>query len=183
VRWEERTYPRGSLRLRFTTNHDKNYWDVPAVERYGSDGLKLATVLVFTLPGVPLIFTGEEVANDRRLDHHDKVDVDWTRPRWMQQLFGALTELRRRHEALRSGDYQPVATDDDEVLAFSRATSSERVLVVLNFSRQRRTVRLRAPRLAGVLLEEDGRSLRVPEDGGLSMTVGGRAHAILAARP
>jgi glycosidase len=184
LRWEERTFPHGSLRLRFATNHDKNYWDAPAVERYGRDGLRLASVLVFTLPGVPLIFTGEEVANDRRLDHHDKVDVDWTRPRWMGELITALAGLRRRHEALRSGDYRSVPADNDEVLAFSREANDDRVLVVLNFSREPCTVTLRAPHLAGVLLEEEGgRSLRVGEDGGLSLSLGGRSHAILAARP
>ncbi len=55
LRNEYLTFPTGSLRLRFVTNHDKNAWDSPAVLKFGPAGLKVATVLVNTLPGVPLI--------------------------------------------------------------------------------------------------------------------------------
>ena len=60
--------------MRFVTNHDKNAWDAPAVTKFGPDGLKLAVALVATMPGVPMIYTGEEVANDRKLSLFEKVE-------------------------------------------------------------------------------------------------------------
>jgi len=183
LRAEELRFPRGSLRLRFTTNHDKNYWDAPAVEKFGRNGVRLGTVLMFTLPGVPLIFTGEEVANNRRLDHHDKVDVDWTRPRSMGELYEHLAIIRARHPALRSGNYQPVPTDDEAVLAFTRTAGDDRVLVAVNFSGQRRSVRLHAPQLATTVLQDSasGRSLRVAADGSLLLVLGPQSSELLPA--
>ena len=50
---ENRVYPKGSLRLRFNTNHDKNAYDGASVKRYGTDGDSLTIALIATLPGVP----------------------------------------------------------------------------------------------------------------------------------
>ena len=132
---ERLQFPTGSLRMRFTTNHDKNAWDAPAVTKFGVDGLRLATVLVNTLPGVPMIYTGEEVANDRKLSLFEKVGVDWSRPRDMGNLWKSLIALRRAHLALSRGDMLRVpSVPDSTVYAFFRAAGSDKVLVVLNFS-------------------------------------------------
>ena len=132
---ERLQFPTGSLRMRFTTNHDKNAWDAPAVTKFGVDGLRLATVLVNTLPGVPMIYTGEEVANDRKLSLFEKVGVDWSRPRDMGNLWKSLIALRRAHLAMSRGDMLRVpSAPDSTVYAFFRAAGSDKVLVVLNFS-------------------------------------------------
>jgi cyclomaltodextrinase len=135
LRREHQQFPAGSLRMRFTTNHDKNPWDAPAVLKFGMRGLKLATVLVNTLPGVPMIYTGEEVANNRRLSLFEKVDVDWSRPRSLESLWKTLIHLRKNHKALSRGEMIRVQTSRDEyVYAFSRSAGDDRILVVLNFS-------------------------------------------------
>ena len=86
--------------MRFNTNHDKNAWDSPAVLKFGKEGLRLSAVLANTIPGVPMIYTGEEVANDRKLGLFEKVDVDWNRPRDMGELYRTLFHLRKEHPAL-----------------------------------------------------------------------------------
>ncbi|HEX9006162.1 MAG TPA: alpha-amylase family glycosyl hydrolase, partial [Bacteroidota bacterium] len=130
---EELQFPRGSLRMRFTTNHDKNAWDAPAVEKFGTAGLKAATVLVNTMPGVPMMYTGEEVANDRRLALFEKVGVDWTRPRWLAELDSALFHLRRTNRALAHGSFLKLKSDHDkQVYAFLRKAGRDRLLVVIN---------------------------------------------------
>jgi glycosidase len=143
---ERLQFPKGALRMRFTTNHDKNAWDKPAVGRYGLDGLKLATVLVNMLPGVPLIYTGEEVANDRRLSLFEKVDVDWSRPRVMEDLYRRLFALRKNHKALSRGDMVRVPADSaGTAFAFFRVAGNDRLLVVLNFDREQQEVTLHLP--------------------------------------
>jgi glycosidase len=132
---ESLQFPAGSLRLRFATNHDKNAWDAPAVEKFGEDGLKVAAVLVNTLPGVPLMYNGEEVANDTRLDLFEKVTIDWSRPRWLGDLAGRLFHLRQESDALTRGKMIRIETPDvDGVYSFLRAGDSDAVLVLLNFS-------------------------------------------------
>jgi glycosidase len=145
LRAEELQFPRKALRMRFTTNHDKNAWDAPAVEKFGSTGLALATVLVNTLPGVPMLYTGEEVANDRTLDLFEKIAVDWSRPREMEQLWASLFRLRREHPALRSGTMTRLRGQEAQgIYAFERRSGKDRVIVVLNFGKEAVTARVKS---------------------------------------
>ncbi len=135
LRNEFLAFPTGALRLRFTTNHDKNVYDAPAIEKFGPAGLKVATVLTNTLPGIPLIYTGEEVANDQRLNLFEKVNVDWRRPREMGKLIQTLTRLRKEHKSISRGEMIRVpSTEDQQVFGFFRSAGSDRVFVVLNLS-------------------------------------------------
>jgi glycosidase len=142
---EHLRFPTGSLRLRFVTNHDKNFWDIPAVKRYGEEGLALVTVLVNTLPGIPLVYTGEEVANNRRLSLFTKTEVDWSRSRKMGDLMTALHQLRRESGVLSRGEFIRVGGQDERIYAFLRALGEKVVLVVLNFSPDAQIARLRIP--------------------------------------
>jgi glycosidase len=143
---ERLQFPTGSLRMRFTTNHDKNAWDAPAVLKFGTEGLRLATVLVNTLPGVPMIYTGEEVANDRKLSLFEKTPVDWTRPRDMGDLWKFLIGIRHSHLALSRGDMLRVpSTPESDIFSFFRAAGTDKVLVVLNFSAESREASLAVP--------------------------------------
>lgn len=132
---ERLQFPTGALRMRFNTNHDKNAWDAPAVEKFGPDGLKLSAVLVNTIPGVPMIYTGEEVANNRKLSLFEKVGVDWSRPAEMRDLYRTLSHLRKENKALSRGEMIRVpSSHDQDVYAFIRSAGKEKILVVLNFS-------------------------------------------------
>ncbi len=146
LKTERLQFPTGSLRMRFTTNHDKNAWDAPAVIRLGSDGLKLATVLVNTIPGVPMIYTGEEVANDRKLSLFEKVDVDWKRPRELGAIYRTLFRLRAEHKALSRGEMIRVpSTDELHTYAFVRSAGNDRILTVLRFSSDTASVTVTLP--------------------------------------
>ncbi len=146
LRSESLQFPVGALRLRFNTNHDKNAWDAPAVTKFGPDGLKLTAVLVNTLPGVPLIYNGEEIANDRKLSLFEKVGIDWSKSSDMRKLYTALFALRREHKALSRGEMIRVgSTDDRDIYAFFRLAGNDRILTVLNFSAEPRTVTLSLP--------------------------------------
>jgi glycosidase len=135
MRNEYLTFPTGALRLRFVTNHDKNAYDAPAVLKFGVAGLKVATVLVNTLPGVPLIYNGEEVANDRKLSLFEKVNIDWRRPRDMGMLIRTLDLLRKDHKAISRGEMIRVPSNNDrQIYGFFRSAGSDRVFVVLNLA-------------------------------------------------
>jgi len=143
---ERLQFPAGSLRMRFTTNHDKNFYDAPAVEKFGVDGLALANVLTGTLPGVPMVYNGEEIPNDRRIDHHQKVPIAWKPPYRLTPLFQRLFALRARHPALRHGQMLRVGSSaPDSVYAFLRIAGNDRILVVLNFSPGPLDIRLEIP--------------------------------------
>ena len=59
--WEEeqRTFPQGSLHLRFSDNHDEKR----AIARFGEPAALAAQALVFTMDGIPLVYNGMEVGD------------------------------------------------------------------------------------------------------------------------
>ena len=112
LRRERLLMPLGALRLRFTTNHDKHAYDAPAVTRYGVDGAKAAAVLIHCLPGVPLIYNGQEVGSTTKLGLFDRDPIDWSRDtHGFRALYTELNVLRRDHEALRRGVHIPKSVE------------------------------------------------------------------------
>lgn len=131
---ERLQFPEGSLRMRFASNHDKNAWDEPAVIKFGHEGLKLAAVLVNTLPGVPMVYTGDEAANDRRLKLFEKVEADWSKGRDVTDVYKRLFHLRKENKALSRGEMIRLDTKAaSNVYAFARVAEDDVVIVVLNF--------------------------------------------------
>ena len=146
VKTEGYQFPKGSLRLRFNTNHDKNYWDGPAVTKFSPKGARTTAVLSFTFPGVPLIYNGEEAGNDKKLSHFEKVDIDWTKNIEFRAFYQVLAELRLSHIALRKGEYVPVVNSGGgKVLSFVRQMGDDQVLVVLNLARDQRSCDIAVP--------------------------------------
>ena len=146
LRTERYQFPKGSLRMRFNTNHDKNFWDAPAVMRYSPKGARTTAVLSFTYPGIPLIFNGEEAGNSRRLSHFEKIDIDWTKNIEFRAFYQSVTRLRAAHVALRRGEYIHVSNDGGgKVLSFLRKLGEDEVLVVLNLSNSDRTCEIEFP--------------------------------------
>jgi glycosidase len=164
---EKLQYPRNSLRMRFDTNHDKTVKDGTPVRRYSSKGSRATAALIFTYPGVPLIYDGEEVGNSKKLDHYDKVDIDWSKGTEYRKLFTTLAQIRKQHPALSRGDYQRIwCSDSTRVFAFQRTTDGEQVTVAINFSGERKEVRIEGKGdledlLSGRRCVSDGRNVRV----------------------
>ena len=133
---ERYDYPRGSLRLRFSSNHDLCAWHKPARARYGPDAARVAAALTFALPGVPLIYTGQEIANATVLPLFERVSLDWRHAAHHNHFafYAALARLRRDHEALRSGVLEFADTGNERVLGIRRVTPSETVLILLNLA-------------------------------------------------
>lgn len=136
-------YPLGSLRMRFVSNHDLNAWHVPAARRYRRS-MKAAYVLTFVLPGVPMVYTGDEVASEARLDLFERVEVDYSRDESnMRAHIAALSKLRAEHVALRRGALRWYAIEQrDEILALERTHQHESVFVLVNLSDGERRVQL-----------------------------------------
>ena len=59
------------MRAWFTTNHDENSWNGTEYEKYGNMAKALA-VFSATWNGVPLIYTGQEIPNMKRLEFFEK---------------------------------------------------------------------------------------------------------------
>ena len=137
--------PSGTTQLMFITNHDENSWNGTEYERLGSL-VKMMTVLYFTLPGVPLVYTGQEISMNRALAFFDKDPVDWNSGK-DNVLLRKMISLKRNSSALNvganAGHYERIATGNSQVYAFARTSVSgpaNRVVVVANSSALAQTV-------------------------------------------
>lgn len=133
----ELDFPAGSLRLRFSSNHDLCAWHQPGMERYSLDAAKTAAVLTYALPGVPLIYNGQEAGNRTRLPLFERVPIDWrqTDDCDLPGLYAYLGRLRRQRRSLRRGDTQILpALAELNVLGIRRTWQDETTCVLVNCS-------------------------------------------------
>ena len=129
-----------SMRAWFTTNHDENTWNGTEYEKYGLIAKPLA-VFSATWNGVPLLYSGQELPNMKRLEFFEKDVIEWNGDNQMASFYKTLLNLKSRNPALRGGDsnvstYLLKTSADDKILAYVRKNGKDEVLVVLNMSKE-----------------------------------------------
>ncbi|MFD2612405.1 alpha-amylase family glycosyl hydrolase [Paenibacillus gansuensis] len=132
----ETTYPQGAYPLNFTSNHDENSWVGTEFERL-KDAVKPMAALSFTLPGMPLIYSGQEAGLNKRLAFFEKDEISWDNLS-MTPLYQDLIRLKHENEALWNGSaggpFRSLGVGDKRILAFERTKGSNTVVVVMNLS-------------------------------------------------
>ena len=133
-------FPPTALRAFFTSNHDENSHSGSEYERMGPAALPFA-VLSCTWNSIPLIYSGQELPNKKRLKFFDKDFIEWTDHCALHSFYAVLLKLRKSNSALNTGDEQVVTqrihTDAQQhVFAFIRRhqQTGHEVLVLLNLS-------------------------------------------------
>jgi glycosidase len=133
--YELTTYPSDAFRMRYTANHDTNSWHGHDVEFYG-DAFKAMAVLAATLPGMPLIYGGQEAVLDHKLAFFEKDTIHWKNLP-LQDFYRGLLQLKRAHPALANGaagntlEWLP---SDAGVAAFVRGKDVMRIRVLVNLT-------------------------------------------------
>ena len=127
-------YPAGASKLFFTNNHDENSWNGTEYEKYG-EAAKAWAVFTCTWQGIPLIYSGQENANHKRLKFFDKDLIEWQHPVPLHDFYQRLLQLRKNNAALSEGETFILPSEYDNVLmAFLRKYKDQVVLVLLNIS-------------------------------------------------
>ena len=112
--------------------------------RDDADSLRLAWTFVFSFPGAPCIFYGDEIGLVGRQDPDCRQPFPWEPSKWNAELRRFVQELisvRRTHPALRRGDYRSVYSDRG-IHAFRRRIDGESILIALNAAGMAQTVRV-----------------------------------------
>jgi cyclomaltodextrinase len=132
------------LRLRFMENNDEPRF----ITYHGLEKTKMAAALEFSLPGIPLIYNGQEIGNAnkvyssapvfkkeqtiRSLDTNDLFD-------YYQQLI----RLRQHYKSLRSVHMENLLVDSiGAVVAFRRWQDKENCIVVVNMGSNEQEVKI-----------------------------------------
>lgn len=108
--------------------------------------LKIIVALQFTIPGVPLIYYGDETGVTGGKDPDNRKSYPWENEDVdLIGFYKRIAQIRNGQDALKKGDFNIFDTEED-IFAFERVYENERIVVVVNISNAQKVVR-------GIILE------------------------------
>lgn len=131
-------YPKGAFSMNMITNHDLNSWEGTEFDRLGPATGAFA-VLSYTLPGLPMLYTGQEVGFNHPFEFFelDSVQPDY-KANDVTTFYEILNSMRHNNKALWTDTHMAsmtrYATVNPDVYVFGRERDGHRVLVVVNLS-------------------------------------------------
>lgn len=118
-------------KLRFTSNHDECAWDDTPIGIFGGNQASLsAFVITSFMNGVPLIYNGQEVGCNVKLPYFSNSPIDWSTNPDMFTEYKRLINIRKTHDAVRTGNSLNYSTTD--VVAFKKQKNTDEVFVIAN---------------------------------------------------
>jgi glycosidase len=138
-------YAKDAILMNFTSNHDENSWNGSVNERLG-EAVETAAALMYTIAGMPLIYSGQEYDLDRRLLFFEKDSIDRTKGH-MFDVYKKLGKLKKATSALDTGvnpsSYTNIDnTANDRVLSFLREKEGDQLIYLANFSAEAVSVQI-----------------------------------------
>jgi len=161
---ESKIYPADSYMMNMITNHDLNSWEGTEFERLGKLQEAFA-VLTYTLPGMPLIYTGQEVGINRAFEFFEKDEApDWNSNPGITEFYKKLNALKHDRRELAAGSavgakVEKIATASPDVIAFRRGD----VMVVANLGKTAVKPFKKAPSVKGMTDYMTGAPAKLPK--------------------
>lgn len=149
---EQSIYPANAFRMRFTSNHDKNSWEGTEFERLG-DAAETFAVLTTVIPGMPLIYNGQEAGMNKRLKFFEKDPIEWKGYK-VVNIYSKLFNLKMMSSVLQNGErgaqiVEVHSSEDETIFSFLRQDDKEKIFAVFNLSDKVRTFNLNSSVLSG----------------------------------
>ncbi len=137
-------YPKDTYLMNMVTNHDLNSWEGTEFDRLGNLTPAFA-VLSYTLPGMPLIYTGQETGMNRAFEFFEKDKAPQWEPRNEYFTFyQKLNNLKHSQHALAAGleggELVSYATSNPDLYIFSREKDGSKVTVLTNLGKEEAAV-------------------------------------------
>lgn len=136
---QQERFDKNDYRMHLLTSHDENSWNGTIEDRYGN-AEKAVAVLVYTINGMPLVYSGQEYGNTKVLAFFEKDNPIYSNPE-IVDFYKTMLHLNEANEALWNGnyggDYSRIPTSNDEsIFAFKRQKGNNEVISIINFSDQ-----------------------------------------------
>ena len=94
-------FPADAIHLAFTSNHDENSHSGSEYERMGEAAKPFAVLSATWANCLPLVYSGQELPNKKRLSFFEKDAIEWTGHNWLHDFYKCLLEARTRCTACR----------------------------------------------------------------------------------
>ncbi|MGN1122730.1 MAG: alpha-amylase family glycosyl hydrolase, partial [Eubacterium sp.] len=100
----------------------------------GISMMKMASLIQFTLPGVPSIYYGDEIGMQGMKDPFNRCCMDWDNQNAeLLKWYKRLGQIRHGCKALADGEFAPVFSENS-VIAYTRAAKESTALIAVNNS-------------------------------------------------
>jgi glycosidase len=152
IEHDQQYFPPNAFRMQFTSNHDKDIEDGTVFERLG-DGTEACVVLTCMVPGMPLVYTGQEAGNTKSFAFFEKDPVEW-KDYGLFQIYSKLFRLKKDNKVLYNGDRGGKiifleSSNSENIFAFTRSSDQDKVFCVFNLSDQLIEFELKGESLQG----------------------------------
>jgi glycosidase len=133
----QKKYNTNDILMNFVDNHDENSWNGTTKSRLAK-AEEAMTALSYVMPGMPLIYSGNEYGLNHSLKFFEKDSIPKTKgAAW--KLRRKLGKLKTENSALNGGkksaSYKKIATPNDtEIFAFEREKNGEKIIYIANLS-------------------------------------------------
>ncbi|TAF11481.1 MAG: alpha-amylase family glycosyl hydrolase [Flavobacterium sp.] len=133
----QKKYNTNDILMNFVDNHDENSWNGTTKSRLAK-AEEAMTALSYVMPGMPLIYSGNEYSLNHSLKFFEKDSIPKTKgAAW--ELRRKLGKLKTENSALNGGkksaSYKKIKTSNDtEILAFERKKNGEKIIYIANLS-------------------------------------------------
>ena len=107
-----------AYRLNFTSNHDENSWNGSEFERMKANHIPAYVLSATVKNSMPLLYSGQEASQQKRLKFFDKDTIDWSGP--------SLAPFYTRRSGTESGVAHRVRLPPTAVIACTRFHASAR---------------------------------------------------------
>jgi glycosidase len=131
-------YEANDILMNFVDNHDENSWNGTIKSRLGA-AEEAMTALTYVMPGMPLIYSGNEYGLEHSLKFFEKDSIPKTKGKqW--ELRAKLGKIKNELNALNGGKskaaYTRIKASNENVLAFERTKNGKKVIYLANLSAQ-----------------------------------------------
>lgn len=152
VLWQNDTlYPKNTIQMYFTSNHDENSWNKADFGVFPGASHEPFAVFTQTMARtVPLIYSGQEEPVLRPIQFFEKDPIIFQKFE-RAGFYKTLLALRKRNPALSAdASYKKIKVGDETSLyAYQREKAGHRVFVILNLSPNEQTVTVKDKSLEG----------------------------------
>ncbi len=98
----------------------------------GISMMKMASLIQFTLPGVPSVYYGDEIGMQGMKDPFNRACMDWeNKNEELLKWYKRLGQIRNGAKALIDGEFVPVFCENSAI-AYERISGENRILVAIN---------------------------------------------------
>jgi len=131
-------YSSEHILMNFTSNHDENTWAGTVFDRYGN-GAKAFAALTYFLPGIPLIYNGQEYGLEKRLEFFEKDFI----PKKKSEFFDFYKNLNKLKKENNLLDIDPkirfeiIETNNPDLVCFKRSKDGDSIYFIANLSERK----------------------------------------------